>query len=216
LQIGLTHGTDFAIWDFCGVPRYGSSPCTAGHKITSHPLDTKRCTRFGANARKIYSPFKKLKASPFLIGNWYRLNGTGGEGTGAHCTGNVPMVKGREYTFHIELAMQNASGAGWNATVVDEYTGEEHILGALFLENTPHADQWLWDAALLNGTATGPAEEQKRATRSTARGGIAGYGGLTVLESGATHHAANRTDPVTGKTINLGGLSFMEYPVRPT
>jgi len=32
------------------------------------------------------------------------------------------MVKGREYTFHIELAMTNASGAGWNATIVDEFT----------------------------------------------------------------------------------------------
>jgi hypothetical protein len=32
------------------------------------------------------------------------------------------MVKGREYTFHIELAMTNASGAGWNATIVDEHT----------------------------------------------------------------------------------------------
>eukprot|EP01052_Picozoa_sp_SAG31_P037442 SAG31_NODE_4834_length_2918_cov_1.628946_6_plen_80_part_01 len=64
------------------------------------------------------------------------------------------MLKGREYTFHIELAMQNASGAQWNATIVDEHTGEEHRLGALFLQNTPHADQWLWTASTngLNGT----------------------------------------------------------------
>ena len=70
---------------------------------------------------------------------------------------------------------------------------------------------------MLNGTAR-PAEqkrastlaEQKTATKPT----IAGYGGLTLLESGATHHAANRTDPVTGKTINLGGLSFMEYLLK--
>eukprot|EP01052_Picozoa_sp_SAG31_P037441 SAG31_NODE_4834_length_2918_cov_1.628946_5_plen_163_part_00 len=46
-EISLTHGTDFAIWDFCGVPRYGSSPCSAGHKVTSHPIDTARCQRFG-------------------------------------------------------------------------------------------------------------------------------------------------------------------------
>jgi hypothetical protein len=58
---------------------------------------------------------------------------------------------------------------------------------------------------LLNSTA-GPAE-QKGATKPT----IDGYGGLTTIESGVTHHASNRTDPVTGKTINLGGLSFMEY-----
>ena len=63
-QAELHHQLDFAIWDFCGVPRYGSSPCTAGHKITSHPLDTERCTRFG------------------------------GEGTGAHCGGNLHAISG--------------------------------------------------------------------------------------------------------------------------
>ena len=62
-EIGLKHTLDFAIWDFCGVPRYGSSPCAAGHRITSHPLDTVRCTRFG------------------------------GEGTGAHCAGGQIEMK---------------------------------------------------------------------------------------------------------------------------
>ena len=82
-EVGLLHSTDFAIWDFCGVPRYGSQPCAAGHKMTSHPLDTDRCERFG------------------------------GEGTGSHCSAKpFPMLMGHEYSFHIELAMQNASGAG--------------------------------------------------------------------------------------------------------
>ena len=106
--IGLKHTLDFAIWDFCGVPRYGSKPCASGHKITSFPLDTSRCERFG------------------------------GEGTGSHCGVPLEMIQGREYSFHLELSMQNASGAGWRATVVDEFTGLEHPLGSLFLLNTPH------------------------------------------------------------------------------
>jgi len=150
-EIGLKHMLDYAIWDFCGVPRYGADPCAAGHRITSHPLDTDRCNRFG------------------------------GEGTGSHCGGEIEMIQGHEYTFHIELALQNASGAGWNATVVDEVTGEEHILGALFVQNTNHSSH------------------------------IAGYGGLTLKEPGTTHHAANQTDPTTGRKILLGGLSFQEY-----
>jgi hypothetical protein len=181
-KMGLRHTTDFAIWDFCGVPRYGSSPCTAGHKVTSHPLDTVRCARFG------------------------------GEGTGSHCTSQLQMIRGREYTFHVELAMSNTSGAGWNASVVDEFTGEEHILGSLFLQNTPHADRWLWKTTQQGlANATDSEKDGARHENESSIPMIPGYGGLTLSEPGTTHHAANTTDPVTGRTILLGALSFQEY-----
>ena len=65
----------------------------------------------------------------------------GGEGTGAHCGRGVDLFKGHEYSYHIELTVQNASGAGWSASIVDEYTGKETKIGGLFLHNnelTPH------------------------------------------------------------------------------
>ena len=75
-------------------------------------------------------------------------------------------------------------------------------IGSLFIDNTPHADQWLWEQA----------QGGRQPARSSQHGSkIAGYGGLTILEPGTTHHAANTTDPYTGEVVKLGGLSFQEY-----
>eukprot|EP01052_Picozoa_sp_SAG31_P074056 SAG31_NODE_33134_length_347_cov_1.032258_1_plen_70_part_10 len=62
----------------------------------------------------------------------------GGEGTGSHCgRSGVGLVRGREYTFHVEVSMQNASGTAWSASVIDEHSGNETFIGTLFVRPDP-------------------------------------------------------------------------------
>ena len=44
------------------------------------------------------------KDGPNRLGLLGPPNRFGGEGTGAHCGGQVEMLPGREYTFHIEVS----------------------------------------------------------------------------------------------------------------
>jgi len=56
----------------------------------------------------------------------------GGEGSGSHCERAVDLFKGREYSFHVEVSERNSSGTGWHASIIDEFSGNESEIGALF------------------------------------------------------------------------------------
>ena len=59
----------------------------------------------------------------------------GNEGTGANCGAVVDFKRGREYSFHVELAMKNSSGAGWAVSIVDEWSGNETRYGQIFIRD---------------------------------------------------------------------------------
>lgn len=107
----------------------------------------------------------------------------GGEGTGSHCEQDVDLLKGREYSYHIELSMRNASGSAWTASVVDEYTGNETVIGTLFVHTDP---------------AHPPPAGSK----------ISGYGGLTAGMT-SPRKTVPKKEPVDPDSY--GGISFMEY-----
>ena len=109
----------------------------------------------------------------------------GNEGTGAHCERAVDLFKGREYSYHVELSMLNASGAAWSASIVDEYTGNESSIGQVFLHTDP-----------AHAPPTGSKIQ-------------VGYGGLTTAVCDTCPHMRNRTEPTD--PLPYGGISFMEY-----
>jgi hypothetical protein len=157
---GQHHGlgprwVDFAIWDSCPQSKNSwSTPCSRTGAGSSQPM-TEHCTRFG------------------------------GEGTGSHCErSGVELLRGREYSYHVEMSMSNASGAAWTASIIDEFDGNETQIGTLFVRPDP----------------TNPPPAASR---------IGGYGGLTTAVCSTCTHMRNRTEPTDPSPY--GGISFQEY-----
>lgn len=58
-----------------------------------------------------------------------------GEGTGAQCSLRYNWIPDREYRLRIWSPGSNSTGQNWSASILDTITGEETIIGTIYLKN---------------------------------------------------------------------------------